>query len=171
MESDKRGPGRPRKAEPFDGPVVLTLSLKREKLEIELTEPTRRELDEYLSWVEERAPHLDPGDSLFTTFEYAITTLLRTDKKWRERLREIRGGKAKKDEPAPSPTGIAQQPASPDLRSEVVPSSAAARSHQPDTHTAEHPPKPIPGSSRPTSSVPSLPRPAPTQARPISEGD
>ena len=88
----KRGPGRPRKAEPFDGPVVLTLSLKREKLEIELTEPTRRELEEYLSWVEERAPHLDPGDSLFTTFEYAITTLLRTDRKWRQRVRELRGG-------------------------------------------------------------------------------
>ena len=112
MESDKRGPGRPRKAEPFDGPVVLTLSLKREKLEIELTEPTRRELEEYLSWVEERAPHLDPGDSLFTTFEYAITTLLRTDRKWRQRVRELRGGQGKTNEPPPAPGDIVQQPES-----------------------------------------------------------
>src|SRR5579863_7788924 len=110
MEKQKRGPGRPPKAEVVDVPLVLTLNRKREKLEIELTTPTRSELDEYLSWVAEGEPALTPGELWFNTFEYAITTLLRTDKKWRAWQRQERGGKAKKDEAPPSPGDIVEQP-------------------------------------------------------------
>jgi hypothetical protein len=91
---------------------VLTLNKKRESLEIELTTPTRRELDEYLTWVEECEPEQDPADLSFTTFEYAITTLLRTDRKWRVRQPQARDGKAKKDEAPPSPGDVVKQPES-----------------------------------------------------------
>jgi hypothetical protein len=110
MERQKRGPGRPPKAEAVDLPLVLTLNRKREKLEIELTTPTRNELDEYLSWVAEGEPALTPGELWFNTFEYAITTLLRTDKKWRAWQRQERGGKAKRDEAPPAPGDIVEQP-------------------------------------------------------------
>ena len=110
MESQKRGPGRPRKAEPTNGPVVLTLSKKREKLEIELTTPTRCELDDYVTWVEECEPELDPGELWFTTSPSTpSTTLLRTDKRWRERQRALRAGNAKEDEAPPTPDDTAKQ--------------------------------------------------------------
>lgn len=109
MEKQKRGPGRPPKPEPVDKPLVLTLSSVREKLEIELTTATRRELDEYLSWVAEGEPGLIPGELWFNTFEYAIIALLKDDKKWRGRQRE-RTGNGKKEEAPPSPDDIVEQP-------------------------------------------------------------
>ncbi len=119
MDQKRRGPGRPRKAEAFDGPVILTVGKNREKLEIELTTATRRELDEYLTWVEQCEPTVTPGELWFATFEYAITALFQSDKKWRERQRQPRGTKDPLGD-APSVTLAAKQPAGPGVGSEAL---------------------------------------------------
>src|SRR5215831_3339618 len=157
MESHKRGPGRPRKGEPFDGPIVLTLNKKREKVEIELTTGTKLELDEYQSWVEECDPELGPGESWFTTFEYVITTLLRTDKKWRAYQRKMRGGEAKKDEAPPSPSEIVQQPESVEIKPGVPSAVPYAVRTESDARKPTTPPAAVSGHV--ASASPSLPPP------------
>jgi hypothetical protein len=151
MEKQKRGPGRPPKADAVDVPLVLTLNRKREKLEIELTTPTRSELDEYLSWVAESEPALTPGELWFNTFEYAITTLLRTDKKWRAWQRQGRGGKAKQDEAPPSPGDIVEQPESVEINPGAQSGSPQPTRVESDTRKPTAPPTPAGGPVTPAS--------------------
>jgi hypothetical protein len=152
----KRGPGRPRKAEQFDGPVVLTLNKKRERLEIELTTSTRGELDEYLSWVEECEPELTPGEVWFTTFEYAITTLLRSDKKWRQRQRKAR---AQTHAALTGPAVGAAQPIPDEIRPDTLSSSTEKPAGYEPVSSSKPAPTPVPSGARPGPSAPSLPLP------------
>ena len=157
MEKQKRGPGRPPKAEPVDKPLVLTLSSMREKLEIELTTATRRELDEYLSWVEEGEPGLIPGELWFNTFEYAIIALLKNDKKWRGRHREERTGNAKRGEAPPSPDDIVEQPDGVEVKSGGHSGLSQPSRTESDSRNRTSPPPPASTPVAPAS--PSLPPP------------
>jgi hypothetical protein len=159
MEKQKRGRGRPPKAEAVDRPLVLTLGRKREKLEIELTTTTREDLEEYLSWVEECEPEIDTGELWFKTFEYAITTLLKSDKKWRGRLRETRGAKVKKDDAPPSPGDITHQPESIATHSRTASGTGQPNQIPGDAEKSAPPP----ATAHVAPAVPSLP--APGQAR------
>lgn len=159
MEKQKRGRGRPPKAEPVDRPLVLTLGLNREKLEIELTTTTREDLEEYLSWVEECEPKIDTGELWFKTFEYAIIALLKTDKKWRRWLREARGARVKKDDTPPFPGDVTHQ-----AESIATHSRTASGPGQPNpNHKDVEKSTPPPATAHVAPAVPSLP--APVQPR------
>jgi|SRR6516225_403654 hypothetical protein len=84
--STKRGVGRP-KATPQTGPLVLGGSRARAKIEVELSEATAEELNEYARWVE-LSSSMATKDALFATVDYALHEVFRRDRLWQERRRK-----------------------------------------------------------------------------------
>jgi hypothetical protein len=84
--STKRRVGRP-KSTPQTGPLVLEGSRARAKIEVELSEATSEELNEYARWVE-LSGSIATKDALFATVDYALHEVFKRDRLWRERRRK-----------------------------------------------------------------------------------
>jgi len=104
MESTKKRVGRP-KSEARTGPLVLDEPESRQKTEIELTTATASEFAEYAAWVE-MSSSLNTAEAKAKTVEFALRTLFRRDRRWREQQSAAAGRSS-----APAPTPVAARPA------------------------------------------------------------
>jgi hypothetical protein len=124
MDSSKRPVGRP-KSPHRTGPLVLEDARGGEKVEVELSAATARELAEYAAWVE-LSSSLATADATFTTVEYALREVFRRDRVWQERRR------AGERSVSSLPTVKADAPTLPRPASLLPPASAGATRVGPD---------------------------------------
>src|SRR6202142_1665495 len=108
MESTKKRVGRP-KSEARTGPLVLDEPASRQKTEIELTTATASEFAEYAAWVE-MSSSLNTAEAKAKTVEFALRTLFRRDRRWREQ-QSAAAVRSPASAPAPAPTPVAARPA------------------------------------------------------------
>jgi hypothetical protein len=142
----KRRAGRP-KSEPRTGPLVLGDDPSRQRMEVELTAATARELAENAGWIELSAS-MTTADAISTTLEYALREVFRRDRIWQERRRS--GARPRS---TPSPASIASPPIPATSPNAATPATTATTTSAPATPRTPS-----------ASTSPSLPPPAPTPA-------
>jgi hypothetical protein len=131
MEATKRKAGRP-KASPQTGPLVLEEDRRRVKIEVEISEPTADELNEYARWVELSAA-VTTADAFSKTVQYALREVFRRDRVWQERRR------SNARPPSPAPASI---PALPPPATTLATSMAALPTPTPRTVSPSAPTPP-----------------------------